>query len=229
MDLIRTGRWEDVLRDLEPDTVITDPPFGARTHEGARTTAEHNTEGITFEHWTRDDVFAFVRSWAPRTRRWIVPMTSHDLIPAWEDAFTEAGMYPFAPVTAVILGMGVRKQGDGPSNWTIHIVPGRHRTRERMANPESNGTALWRALPGAYVVPRDEGGDGRRKPHRLCCALVRDYSNRGDLIADPCAGYGSGIRAALELGRAAIGAEMDPKVAAEARAELQRPLQVAFL
>ena len=40
-----------------------------------------------------EDVAEFVGSWAPRTERWIVAMTSHDLIPAWEAALDAAVGY----------------------------------------------------------------------------------------------------------------------------------------
>ena len=34
---LRCGDYRDVLADVEPDAVITDPPYGARTHTGQRT------------------------------------------------------------------------------------------------------------------------------------------------------------------------------------------------
>ncbi len=44
----------------------------------------------------------------------------------------------------------------------------------------------------------------------LLDALVRDYSDPGMTIVDPCAGWGSTLVAARNVGRNAIGAEMDP-------------------
>lgn len=228
--LVRPGRYQDVLADAEPDTIITDPPFDERTHKGARTCAEDGEDGISFAPWTDDDVHEFVERWAPRTRRWIAAMTCHSFIPTWERAYAEAGMLAFAPVTALILGGSVRKQGDGPANWTVHIMAARHRQRKRMANPCSEGTALWRALPGGYVVTHTAGGgNGRRKPIELCGALVRDYSNRGDLVVDPCAGLGGTLAAALAYGRRALGAELDPAVAEQANAALGAPMQMVLL
>jgi site-specific DNA-methyltransferase (adenine-specific) len=51
-------------------------------------------------------------------------------------------------------------------------------------------------------------------------AIVSDYSRPGDLVCDPTAGYGSTLAAALQKGRRAIGAEVDPEVYAEARKRL---------
>ena len=33
---LRLGDWREVLRDVEPDSVITDPPYSKRTQEGQR-------------------------------------------------------------------------------------------------------------------------------------------------------------------------------------------------
>lgn len=206
---------------LEPwwDTIITDPPFGARVHAGARTCAAHDTEGVVdYEGWMPADVAAFVSWAAPRTRRWIVPMTSHDLIPEWEAAYASVGWYAFAPVPIVIRGMGVRRQGDGPASWGLYLMPARARSRAAMANPISNGTALWRSLPGGYAWTRSTtmAGQGRGKPVSGLLELVRDYSNPGDLVCDPFAGHGSTLIAALQSGRRALGSEID--VAAARRA-----------
>jgi hypothetical protein len=51
------GRWQDTLASIRADSVIVDSPYGARTHEGARTTRDieideddfgGNIEGIPY-------------------------------------------------------------------------------------------------------------------------------------------------------------------------------------
>ncbi len=54
-------------------------------------------------------------------------------------------------------------------------------------------------------------------------AVVRDYSEPGDLIVDPFAGGGSTLRAAVIEGRRAIGAEIDPDTYAKAVERLEQP------
>lgn len=141
-------------------------------------------------------------------------MTSHDLIPAYEDAYRASGRLAFAPVACVISGMGVRMMGDGPSSWTVYLMVARPRTRAMQK---------WGALPGAYVVKRaiDQGG-GRGKPLDLMRAIVRDYSRPGDLVCDPCAGWGHTLIAARAEGRAVLGAEVDAGAHAEAMQRLGR-------
>src|SRR6185312_16989608 len=55
--------------------------------------------------------------------------------------------------------------------------------------------------------------NGRGKPEWLMRSLVRDYSDFGERICDPFAGYGSTLAAARFMGRTAIGSEMDIAIA----------------
>lgn len=233
---LRYGRWESALDGERCDTVITDPPYGERTHKGARKGERSDGWGVEnlapgYDNWTPGDVLRFVSEWAPRTRRWICAMTSHDLTGAWESAFRVSGMYPFAPVPIVIQGMTCRMAGDGPSSWTVYLMVARSKKRAAMRNQASNGEALWRTTPGAYVGPANtEGaGGGRGKPAWLTHALVRDYSNPGDLVCDPMAGWGGTLTAAAALNRRAIGAEMDRDAYEIAEAACCRPLQLDML
>lgn len=218
---LRLGRWQDVLADVECDAVICDPPFGERTHAAWREGgAAHKLkrEAITYQGLTPDDVHAFVAAIAPRTRGWIVALTSHDLAPAWQDAFAACSRYAFAPLPCVTIGGSIRLAGDGPSNWTVWLM---------CARPQTRDMQRWGTLPGAYFTPggqanwREHGtGGGRGKPLDLMRAIVRDYSRPGDLVCDPFAGYGTTARACASLGRRFVGAECD----ADAYAEAQRRL-----
>ena len=245
-ECLRLGRWEDALADVgEVDAVICDCPYSARTHSGhsdgitgtGRTmdtktrvsksgkiyrAADHVAQCrvLNYDGWTHDDVTAFVASWAPRCKGWFVTITSHDLAPVWSAALTNAGRHVFAPLPWVAKGSRVRLAGDGPSSWTCWIVVARPRAGEdRHGRPYSK----WGTLPGAYVITSDRGSSHiGGKPLRLMEALVRDYTRPGDLVADPCAGYGTTLAAALRLGRSAVGAEMDPKTHAKGVEYLHR-------
>lgn len=222
---LRLGRWQDVLDGVTCDSWISDPPYGARTHEseaGERSDG-HSSEGLApqYAHLTPEDVYAIVRSWSPRVRDWMVPLTSHDLIPHWEDAFAEAGRYTFAPVPCVMRGMSFRKQGDGPSSWTAYAIASRPRAKRFIGSG---------CRDGAYVgVAGREAGGGRGKPMWLMNALVRDYSAPGALVCDPFAGWGTTAAAALGLGRQFVGAEMDAAAHAEAQRRLKRGVQIDLL
>lgn len=223
---LRLGRWEEALADVgEVDAVIVDSPYSERTHSGhdegtdSANAAEKRLQSggrsptfefraskltrrrITYQPWTEADVARFVSRWAPRTTGWFVTITDHVLAPIWERELQEAGRYVFAPLPFVAEGSRVRLSGDGPSAWTCWIV---------VARPRSREYASWGTLPGSYV-----GGAGERiipggKPLWLMRALVRDYTRRGDLVCDPCAGAATTLIAAATEGRRAVGAEVDP-------------------
>lgn len=220
---LRLGRWQDVSSGIVADAVICDPPYGARTHEGSILDQGRRDSVITvglvpsYTAWTADNVHEFVAEWHQFCRGWMVSLTSHDLIPAWQAAHDEVGRYCFAPVPCVMRGMSVRLCGDGPSSWTVYAV---------VARPATKAFATWGTLDGAYVGPRGtESGGGRGKPDWLMQALVRDYSRPGDLVVDPFCGWGSTLIAARALGRRSIGIDVDADAIAETKRRLSRPAQ----
>lgn len=216
------GRYQDALAHVgEVDTVITDPPYSERTHSGHDACEARANDGaarrtLSYEHWTPEDVAEFVATWHERTRGWIVAMTDHTLVPAWEAAFLRVGRYPFSPIQMMEPGSRVRLAGDGPAQWCVSIMVARPSTREY---------ASWGALPGGYLI-RGARGDERHiggKPLVGMRALVRDYSRPGALVCDPCAGYGTTLLAARIEGRRFVGAERDEDTYAQASKRLQRP------
>lgn len=228
---LRLGKWQEVLADVECDALISDPPYGARTHANQRhgraqwaadDTRWVTSRGIDYAHFTASDVEDFVAAWAPRTRGWFCVFTSHDLAPVYEKALQSCGRYVFAPIACVQIGMNIRLAGDGPSNWTTWLISSRTVAQHK-----------WGTLPGAYVGnPFDPGQNtataSRRsgvvgsKPLWLMRALVRDYTRPGDLVCDPCAGGGTTLLAALMEGRRAVGAEMMPEHFSIAQKRLAR-------
>jgi site-specific DNA-methyltransferase (adenine-specific) len=222
---LRCGRWQDALADVEMvDAVITDPPYGERTHaghdravKGCRTSqGEHDATlktALSYASLSPDDVTAFVDSWAPRTRGWFCAMTSDDLIPAYRGALERHGRITFQPLPCVIPGMTVRVLGDGPSTWSVFLIVSRPRARE---------WASWGTLPGAYITTREGGQHIGGKPLALMRSIVRDYARPGDLVCDPCAGGATTLLAAAIEGRRAIGAEMDPETFAKAQKRIAR-------
>jgi hypothetical protein len=226
---LRLGRWQDELGDVEVDAIVSDPPYGGRTHasepvrgyDGGSATwpTDGGTGGLapSYATWTPSDVRDFVTAWTDRCRGWMVCQTSHDLIPAWEQAYADVGRYCFAPIPCVMRGMSVRLAGDGPSSWSVYAV---------VARPRSVEFSRWGTLDGAYHGPKSTtAGGGRGKPDWLMQALVRDYTRPGDLVCDPFAGWGSTLAAATALGRRAIGSEMDVDAFNEATRRLGRPQQ----
>lgn len=62
-----------------------------------------------------------------------------------------------------------------------------------------------------------------QKPVGLLKQLIEIFTDEGDVVIDPCAGSGSTLRAAYELGRSAYGFEVDRKFHTEAMEKMIRP------
>lgn len=203
------------------DALIVDAPYSERTHDGHDNGAAAGMDGrgadyrervakptggtgarraIDYVAWSADDVAAFVGAWSPSVRGWIGSLTDHALAPAWEASMEAAGRYVFSPLACVESGSRVRLGGDGPSQWSTWLVTSRPRTREWQS---------WGTLPGAYVGASERKPVTGGKPLWLMRAIVGDYSAPGDLVVDPCAGGGTTLVAAIELGRLAVGCEPD--------------------
>ena len=228
---LRLGRWQDALADVTTcDAVICDPPYSAAMHEGHNKGSASNESipqpAVTRRHieytgWTPDDVRAFVDAWAPRCRGWFVAFTSHDLVADYTAALEAHDRYVFAPLPFFSPGSRVRLSGDGPSSWTCWIV---------VARPRREPFSKWGTLPGGYMVPPERsmevvGG----KPLALMAAIVRDYSEPGDLIVDPFCGSGTTALAAAMEGRRCITSEEKPEHYAIAKRRLDRGYQPCLL
>jgi site-specific DNA-methyltransferase (adenine-specific) len=80
-----------------------------------------------------------------------------------------------------------------------------------------------------YGVAR-ETGHAAEKPVPLLRRLIQQFSDAGDLVLDPFAGSGSTLRAARDVGRAALGVEVEERwcrVAAGRMVQAPLPFVVA--
>jgi site-specific DNA-methyltransferase (adenine-specific) len=222
---LRVGRWQDALADVgEVDALISDPPYSERTHSAYREMKQMRRRVINYGAFGANEVNAFVDAWAPRTRGWMVVLTDHVLMLDWASAMERNGRYTFAPVACVEPGSRVRLTGDGPTSWTVYAI---------VSRPRTTDFSRWGALRGAYVVPSkltrlasresESRGAMGSKPLWLMRELIGDYTRRGDLIVDPCAGGATTLIAARSEGRHSVGAELDPATYELARKRIVRP------
>lgn len=209
---LHLGDWRDAELP-QVDASIEDPPYGKRTHKGQRheRTRGHRGRGmgngfltesgdLGYDHIEPADAMFLAAAAHRVTSGWTLFMTSHDLVPAYERMLKRCGRYVFAPLPIVIPGMNVRLAGDGPSNWSVHMVVARPRV----------GKKCWSTKPGSYRPTEDarvaKGVKGS-KPLSLMEAIIRDYTDPGDLVLDRYAGSGTTGIAAVKLGRRFVGWE----------------------
>jgi site-specific DNA-methyltransferase (adenine-specific) len=199
---LRLGTWQSVLRDVEADCLITDPPFAPLVHKGHnRGVRRLDRSELDYDPTPLDSIEGFVDFWVDKIRNWMVILTDHISYGVYREALERHDRLVFAPVVFVESGRSVRLQGDGPACWSTFMVISRPRGRE---------FSKWGALPGAYVLP--SGRRGKRlitgsKPLWLMRQLISDYSREQDIIVDPFAGSGTTLLAGAMEGRKVIGAE----------------------
>jgi len=192
------------------DAVITDPPYGERTHtkqahgrrgEGYRDSWV-TSRGLGYDHLTPEQAAEAAGVFRRAATGWVCVMTSHDLVAHWERGFGES--YTFAPLPIVLQGMNVRLAGDGPSSWCVWMVVNR-------PTGLKDGTK-----PGAYVGSPGAGPERAanevkgHKPQWLMDEILRDYSAPGQTVCDPYMGSGTTGVSSLRMGRRFIGVEKEP-------------------
>ena len=97
---------------------------------------------------------------------------------------------------------------------------------QRETDPHPDGarqtTLMMMSMSADQNRPR---ANGISFPRALPERFIRQYTNPGDLVLDPFCGVGTTVRVAAELGRRAIGFEIDPDEAGRAREWLAQPYQ----
>jgi len=196
---LRLGDNREVLADVdECDAVITDPPFSARTHDGAEDADREARLG--YDALDADAARAYMERWHCRwSPTWIGVMTDDVLAPVFREAAANLERYDFAPVP--IIQHRRRGTGDGPPSCAVYLM---------VSRPKEKGHFMQWFPPGFYMADTVRGGIVHgAKPVSLLLQLLRGYTRHGNLVIDPFAGGCSTLIACGMLGRRCIGAEIN--------------------
>ena len=197
-------------RDLLPgltgvDVCITDPPYSAKTHQGARRGDASNgwktasaRPLIDFESMNEVSFVALCAQLIDVTARWVV-MTCD-----WRHAaYAEKTELPF-----IRAGVWIKQDsapqftGDRPATgWEAVAMFHRH-GRKRWNG--GGGKAVW-------STPCARGNHPSEKPVELVVEWARLFSDEGETVLDPFMGSGTTGVACARLGRRFIGCEIEPK------------------
>lgn len=224
------GHCVDVLKALAkrdpPITaaaVLTDPPFSAHVHTNARKDAggrkwrSAGGEGdvpsridptplLDFPPWTMRDMGRMLLAIQPFKPKWCV------LHLDWRHgAELERSPKHRPGWTFIRLGIWVKVNGtpqftgDRPGQGWEAIAFLHNPGRGALAWNGGGDSSVFTGMPQRPAVWASE------KPAWLARRLVELFTDPGDLIIDTCAGSGTFLRAAKDLGRRAIGVELDPR------------------
>jgi site-specific DNA-methyltransferase (adenine-specific) len=192
------GDCRDVLPQLGAvDHVITDPPYAEKTHAGARSMKDVDAPMMTFASINADALASILA--ACDARRWLVAtmewrhVAQFEICPpdGWE--FIRHGIW-------VKPDGAPQFTGDRPATgW--ESVALFHRPGKKRWNGGGHH-AVW-------TCNVERGDHPTQKPIRLVRTFIELFTDPGDLILDPFMGSGTTLRAAKDLGRRAIGIEIN--------------------
>lgn len=188
------GDYREILSSLKDiDVIITDPPYGEKTHQGARTESIKE-QLIQFPSFSEEQFITFCKDCVALAKRWVI-MTC-----AWQHAakIEEAGL-PLIRLGCWIKENGAPQfSGDRPgTGWEAVAIL--HRPGKKYWNGGGHH-AVWN-------VPKIHGEHPTMKPQRLLQQWVLDFTNKDETILDPLMGSGSTGMAALALNRRFVGIE----------------------
>lgn len=193
------GDCRDVLRHLEAvDAVVTDPPYGALTHRGARSSQALDRSMVDFGPLEGRDLVRFCRRFIELTNRWVVFTCE------WQ----HAACLEAAGAPLVRLGVWVKPNGapqftgDRPGmGW------------EAVAILHRDGPKRWNGggHHAVWTCPIEQGEHPTQKPERLVAAWVHAFTEPQETILDPFMGSGTTGVAAVKLGRRFIGIEIEER------------------
>lgn len=208
---IYLGDCREVLPGLERvDHVITDPPYEAEAHTQQRRVKRGGgvmeVEPLSFDPVT-PELREYVARWvAALARRWVLTFCQVEASPLWRAAYERWSLnYRRTCIWVKPDGMP-QYSGDRPGMGY-----------ESLVAMHANGKSRWNGggRHGVFTINKAEGVGANehptQKPTRLMRELVRLFTDRAELILDPFMGSGTTLVAAKNLGRKAIGIEIEEK------------------
>jgi site-specific DNA-methyltransferase (adenine-specific) len=199
------GDCEDVLAHLDVDVqlVLTDPPYGINFVSNHRTKRTHIAKPIHGDDTNPVHLVPLLHLLLVDDGA-IYWFCVEDGIHEFNEAAVDAGLHK---KRALVWDKGNWASGDLTGDWGVQT--------EYIAWAANEGHKLRDGRPANLLsVPREASGSQdfkhpSQKPVTLLEKIIRASSDPGGVVLDPYMGSGSTLRAAVNLGRRAIGIEVD--------------------
>ncbi len=223
MHVVREGDCFDpgmglaTLETASVDVAITDPPYAPKVHAVGLTrgpNARRPSSGFGFDAVTPEAMRAAARELARLVRRWILIFTDVESVGLWRDALVAEGLEYVRTGCWLKTRAAPQFSGDRPAAGF-----------EAIAIAHGAGAKRWNGggRAGVWSFPvciPPERVHPTQKPLGLLEMLVRDFSERGELVLDPFCGSGTTAVACRRLGRRFLGWERNGGFVAVAQRRL---------
>lgn len=192
------------------DHVIADPPYDAQVHKNSRRAAREGragseTRSFGFEHLDARVIDRMARVFGKSVRRWIVVFGSVDALQDglhdWRRFLTKHGVRHVRTGLWVKTNATPQFTGDRPGHG-FEAFEIAHAEGRSSWNGGGRSSIYYHASPRGSRHPA-------AKPTGLISEIIRDFTDPDELILDPFMGSGTVLRVAKDLGRRAVGIEID--------------------
>ena len=192
------------MDDMSVKAVLTDPPYTERTHAKARSNSAERLDGIKEFVAIDDASLRDVLSECGRVSEgWVVATLDYRHAFAF-DANPPSGLKCQRIGVWVKTNPTPQITGDRPGQgWEAISYLHREKGRSQWNGGGHHGNYITqRAAPEGHPTG---------KPLSILEDWVEKFTNAGDTVLDPFAGSGTTLRAAKNLGRKAIGVELEER------------------
>ncbi len=203
--VIYHGDCREILPTLpKVDFILTDPPYDDYTHAGAFTVSakliseDKKKMGISFSSLQK--IPEMVSALTSKSNGWTICFCSLEMLGAYQAAnpklYIRGGIWDRIINTPQISGDRPAQGGEGIAIFNS--------CNGRMKWNGGGKAAIWR-----HMVEYGRKQHPTAKPLLLFTQLIAQFSNLNQTILDPFMGSGTTLRAAKDLGRKAIGIEIE--------------------
>lgn len=203
------------MADRSVDCAIFDPPYAAKVHAKSMRGANgwkgeiSVVRDLGFASLTAKTMRATSKQLARLVARWVAVFCDVESSHLWSAELERVGLDYVRTCAWIKIGGAPQFTGDRPAVAFEAIV-----LAHQPGKKQWNGGG--KAGVYSYPIVLERGGNKSearvhttQKAEALMEALVKDFTNPGDLILDPFAGSGTTGVAALRSGRRFVGFEQD--------------------
>jgi len=206
-DLILAGDACVVLPEaFVADVMVVDPPYRKHVHDSASSQDQHTDGGVRHNDFGFGCMTPELMTWlckmAARTRRWSIIYTDIESVALWKQELELAGATYIRTLPWVRWSMPQLSGDRPPQGFECLVVAHGSNRGKKHWNGAGNLTHL------AHLALRGDGKHKTEKPLDQLLDLVSWFSDRDELVVDPCAGSGTCGVACKILGRNFIGCEL---------------------